>query len=50
MILSEKDILSSITNKSYDIVTLHILKKLMTIKTVDGIVNKLFIFQASGQL
>lgn len=36
-ILSVKDILSIITSKSYDIFTLHTLKKLLTAKTVDGI-------------
>lgn len=41
---------SSETDKSSDTILVHILKKLMTVKSVDGIINGLSIFCAFGEL
>lgn len=39
-----------ITDKSFDTISVHILKKPMTVKSVDGIINGLSIFSAFGKL
>lgn len=39
-----------ITDKSFDTISVHILKKPMTVKSVDGIINGLSIFSALGEL